>query len=79
MSGRRHPLIPSLDRFTSAVVGCAGDIMLDRFVYGDVQRISPEAPIPVLGIQSQQSMLGGVGNVARNLEALGCAIRPLSP
>ncbi len=75
MSGRRHPLIPSLDRFTSAVVGCAGDIMLDRFVYGDVQRISPEAPIPVLGIQSQQSMLGGVGNVVRNLEALGCAIR----
>ena len=75
MSGRRHQLIPSLDRFTSAIVGCAGDIMLDRFVYGDVHRISPEAPIPVLGIQSQQSMLGGVGNVVRNLEALGCAIR----
>jgi D-beta-D-heptose 7-phosphate kinase/D-beta-D-heptose 1-phosphate adenosyltransferase len=75
MSGRRHQLIPSLDRFTSAVVGCAGDIMLDRFVYGDVHRISPEAPIPVLGIQSQQSMLGGVGNVVRNLEALGCGIR----
>jgi D-beta-D-heptose 7-phosphate kinase/D-beta-D-heptose 1-phosphate adenosyltransferase len=75
MSGRGHQLIPSLDRFTSAVVGCAGDIMLDRFVYGDVHRISPEAPIPVLGIQSQQSMLGGVGNVVRNLEALGCGIR----
>jgi D-beta-D-heptose 7-phosphate kinase / D-beta-D-heptose 1-phosphate adenosyltransferase len=75
MSGRRHQLIPCLDRFTSAIVGCAGDIMLDRFVYGDVHRISPEAPIPVLGIQSQQSMLGGVGNVVRNLEALGCGIR----
>lgn len=74
MSARRL-LIPLLQRFAGATVGCVGDIMLDRFVYGDVHRISPEAPIPVLGIQSQQSMLGGVGNVVRNLEALGCSIR----
>ena len=75
MSRPRDHLISCLERLPSAVVGCAGDIMLDRFVYGDVQRISPEAPIPVLGVQSQQSMLGGVGNVVRNLEALGCGIR----
>jgi D-beta-D-heptose 7-phosphate kinase/D-beta-D-heptose 1-phosphate adenosyltransferase len=77
VSGRQH-LIPSLDRVSSAVVACAGDIMLDRFVYGDVQRISPEAPIPVLGVKSQQSALGGLGNVVRNLGALGCGIHLFS-
>ena len=45
--------------------------MLDRFVYGRVDRISPEAPIPVFSIQEERSMLGGAGNVARNLVALG--------
>ncbi len=81
MSQQRH-LIPFLESIDSAVVGCAGDIMLDRFVYGGVSRISPEAPIPVLHIgphhSSQQSMLGGLGNVIRNLGALGCGIRLFS-
>jgi D-beta-D-heptose 7-phosphate kinase/D-beta-D-heptose 1-phosphate adenosyltransferase len=48
-----------------------GDIMLDRFVYGQVERISPEAPVPVLHHQSEKSMLGGAANVARNVVALG--------
>jgi D-beta-D-heptose 7-phosphate kinase/D-beta-D-heptose 1-phosphate adenosyltransferase len=48
-----------------------GDVMLDRFVYGQVERISPEAPIPILRRQSEQSMLGGAANVARNIVALG--------
>lgn len=48
-----------------------GDIMLDRFVYGRVERISPEAPIPVLQFQAETVMLGGAGNVARNIAALG--------
>lgn len=77
MSQRRH-LIPFLEALDSAVVGCAGDIMLDRFVYGAVNRISPEAPIPVLHIENEQSMLGGLGNVVRNLGALGCGIRLFS-
>ena len=77
MSNRQH-LIPALERLNTAVVGCVGDLMLDRFVYGEAQRISPEAPIPVLSIQSQQSMLGGLGNVVRNLGALGSAIRLFS-
>jgi D-beta-D-heptose 7-phosphate kinase/D-beta-D-heptose 1-phosphate adenosyltransferase len=45
--------------------------MLDRFVYGEVERISPEAPIPVFLIEREESMLGGAGNVVRNLVALG--------
>jgi D-beta-D-heptose 7-phosphate kinase/D-beta-D-heptose 1-phosphate adenosyltransferase len=77
VSNRQH-LIPALERLNTAVVGCVGDLMLDRFVYGEAQRISPEAPIPVLSIQTQQSMLGGLGNVVRNLGALGSAIRLFS-
>jgi D-beta-D-heptose 7-phosphate kinase/D-beta-D-heptose 1-phosphate adenosyltransferase len=53
---------------------CAGDVMLDRFIYGDVTRISPEAPIPVLQVTSEQSMLGGAGNVVRNLCSLGARV-----
>lgn len=54
-----------------ARVLCIGDAMLDRFVYGDVDRISPEAPIPVVRILREAAMLGGAGNVVRNLVALG--------
>ncbi|MCA1975006.1 MAG: PfkB family carbohydrate kinase, partial [Caenispirillum sp.] len=57
----------------SATVLCAGDVMLDRFVYGDVERISPEGPIPVLRIRRETAMLGGAGNVVRNLVGLGAA------
>jgi D-beta-D-heptose 7-phosphate kinase / D-beta-D-heptose 1-phosphate adenosyltransferase len=59
----------------SSEVVCAGDVMLDSFVYGEVSRISPEAPIPVLRIDRCQSMLGGAGNAVRNLGALGCEVR----
>lgn len=48
-----------------------GDLMLDRFVTGTVERISPEAPIPVLNVDTEATMLGGAGNVVRNLVALG--------
>lgn len=50
-----------------------GDIMLDRFVQGDVSRISPEAPVPVFRWSSERMMLGGAGNVIANLRALGSA------
>jgi D-beta-D-heptose 7-phosphate kinase / D-beta-D-heptose 1-phosphate adenosyltransferase len=68
-------LAPVVERFDRALVCCAGDVMLDRFIYGSVSRISPEAPVPVLHIGEQHSMLGGAGNAVRNLHALGCAIR----
>src|SRR5262245_57289545 len=52
-------------------VTCVGDLMVDRFVYGAVTRVSPEAPIPVLKRQRELKMLGGAGNVARNVAAVG--------
>lgn len=54
---------------------CLGDVMLDRYVYGDVERISPEAPIPVFQIKRETAMPGGAGNVARNIAALGASTR----
>src|SRR5512146_2879146 len=59
--------------FSSARILCLGDVMLDRFAYCDTERISPEAPVPVLLLRQTQSMLGGAGNVARNIAALGGA------
>ena len=60
-----------LDRIRGVAVACVGDLMLDRFVYGEVGRISPEAPIPVLRATRSIAMPGAVGNVARNVAALG--------
>src|SRR5947207_9115758 len=57
--------------FSGATILCLGDIMLDQFAYCATERISPEAPVPVLLLQRTQSMLGGAGNVARNIASLG--------
>ena len=64
-------LLEALARFEGLRVLCVGDVMLDRFIYGQVDRISPEAPIPVFSIRDERAMLGGAGNVARNLVSLG--------
>ena len=56
---------------TGQTVLCIGDLMLDEFVYGEVTRISPEAPTPVIAVKRTEVMIGGAGNVARNLVALG--------
>ncbi len=50
---------------------CIGDLMLDEFVYGEVSRISPEAPAPVIAVQRSETNIGGAGNVARNIASLG--------
>ena len=48
-----------------------GDLMLDRFIFGSVERISPEAPVPIVKLEKEEQMLGGSGNVIRNLSNLG--------
>jgi D-beta-D-heptose 7-phosphate kinase/D-beta-D-heptose 1-phosphate adenosyltransferase len=50
---------------------CIGDLMLDDFVYGEVSRISPEAPAPVIAVSREDIIVGGAGNVARNIASLG--------
>ena len=53
---------------------CIGDIMLDRFVYGQIDRVSPEAPVPILQEARRSAMPGGAANVARNLASLGVEV-----
>jgi D-beta-D-heptose 7-phosphate kinase/D-beta-D-heptose 1-phosphate adenosyltransferase len=64
-------LAAALDRFDRSRVAVIGDVMLDRYAYGEVGRISPEAPIPVFRHRRIVAMLGGAGNVGRNIAALG--------
>ena len=59
-------LIALADTISDATVLCVGDVMLDRFISGDVERISPEAPIPILRIENEKVMLGGAGNVGKS-------------
>jgi D-beta-D-heptose 7-phosphate kinase/D-beta-D-heptose 1-phosphate adenosyltransferase len=56
---------------TRQTVLCVGDLMLDEFIYGEVSRISPEAPAPVIAVQRSEIDIGGAGNVARNIASLG--------
>src|ERR1700709_1513040 len=63
------------DALSNAIVRqtvlCIGDLMLDEFVYGEVSRISPEAPAPVIAVRRSETNIGGAGNVARNIASLG--------
>lgn len=61
-----------INRFPNVRILCVGDVMLDEFIYGRVDRISPEAPVPVFKRTHAKKMLGGAGNVVANLCALGC-------
>ena len=61
----------SIPDFSSTRVVVAGDVMLDRYLFGSTGRISPEAPVPVVHVQQSDDRPGGAGNVAVNLAALG--------
>ena len=69
-----HSLSSAIDNFPSVKVLVIGDLMLDRFIYGKIERISPEAPVPIFKVERSKEMLGGAGNVAANLRALGCHV-----
>src|SRR5436305_14539799 len=70
-------LIPTIPDFSRARVLVAGDVMLDRYWTGPTQRISPEAPVPVVRIQKDETRPGGAANVALNAAALGVKTRLL--
>jgi D-beta-D-heptose 7-phosphate kinase/D-beta-D-heptose 1-phosphate adenosyltransferase len=67
-------LLDALAAFPRARVVVLGDVMLDRFVYGSVERTSPEAPVPVMALERTSNMPGGAANVARNVLALGAHV-----
>lgn len=73
-AGEAAALAQAVRRLARTSVTVIGDVMLDRYVYGSVDRISPEAPIPILAVEREVAMPGGAGNVVRNLTALGVAV-----
>ena len=64
-------LLQLIDQLDKVKILCLGDVMLDKFVYGDVSRISPEAPVPIVNITKHENRLGGAANVALNLKSIG--------
>ena len=75
MSG---PLLPTRERLAACRILVVGDVMLDRYWHGEVARISPEAPVPVVHIQREENRLGGAANVALNVRTLGASVTLLS-
>jgi D-glycero-beta-D-manno-heptose-7-phosphate kinase len=65
-------------RFREVKVGVIGDLMLDTYLWGHVERISPEAPVPVVALERRENRIGGAGNVALNLASLGARVSVLS-
>jgi rfaE bifunctional protein kinase chain/domain len=76
--GRAQGSAAGLPDFSRARVLVVGDVMLDRYWFGDVSRISPEAPVPVVRIERTEERPGGAANVARNAAALGATVGLLS-
>lgn len=73
----RERAVEITNRFAGKRIIVLGDIMLDEFIWGRVRRISPEAPVPVVEIEKQTEVLGGAGNVASNILALGARPVPI--
>ena len=69
--GKRSMFGRWLDRFSKAKILVIGDIMMDRFIWGKVSRISPEAPVPVVVVDKETFLLGGAANVVNNIHSLG--------
>ncbi len=70
-------LIGAVRKFPRKRILVIGDVMLDRFIWGSVSRISPEAPVPVVEIRTETTCLGGAANVAANIKSLGATPVPL--
>ena len=67
----RKQILAAVQALKGKKVMIVGDLMLDHYLMGDVERISPEAPVPVVRVERESSLLGGAGNVAQNIVALG--------
>src|SRR5271170_533451 len=67
-------LMNSLRKFDHCRIAVIGDLMLDEYLWGHIERISPEAPVPILNIVRREYALGGAGNVVKNLRSLGAQV-----
>lgn len=71
-------LIQLVDRLPSVRVVLVGDLMVDRYLYGNAERLSPDAPVPILHYQREEARLGGAGRVAADLRTLGASVEVVS-
>ena len=71
VSVKKEQLLATLDKIVSTPILVVGDLILDRYIWGRVDRISPEAPVPVVEVVKTEGRLGGAGNVVRNLATIG--------
>jgi rfaE bifunctional protein kinase chain/domain len=67
----RDRVLHLINRMKTSRVAVVGDIMLDRYLFGDTERLSPEAPVPVVTVREREAKLGGAANVAANVAAMG--------
>jgi D-beta-D-heptose 7-phosphate kinase / D-beta-D-heptose 1-phosphate adenosyltransferase len=74
MNNTERDILPVLNGLTTAKIAVVGDVMLDHYLFGNAKRMSAEAPIPVIDLDKEEFRLGGAGNVARNLVALGASV-----
>lgn len=74
MKTSQEELFGILDKLHGLPVLVVGDVMLDRYYWGNADRLSPEAPVPILNVKQIENRLGGAGNVVRNLINLGCKV-----
>src|SRR5439155_11971880 len=68
-------LIDLVDRLSGHKIALVGDLMLDRYIFGNTERVSPEAPVPIIHFQREEFRLGGAGFVMANLASLGAKVR----
>ena len=69
----RDRILHLIQRMKSSRVVVIGDIMIDRYLFGDTERLSPEAPVPVVTVRDRQAKLGGAANVAANVASMGAS------
>jgi rfaE bifunctional protein kinase chain/domain len=74
MEFSRDEAFAAVERMADTTILVVGDVILDRYVWGKVNRISPEAPVPILEVGSTDDRLGGAANVVTNLRNLGCKV-----
>jgi len=67
----KEKILNIIEKFKDKKIGVIGDLMLDQFIWGDVERISPEAPVPVVFVEKESFVPGGAGNTANNIASLG--------
>ena len=72
----RDRVMQLIKKMKASRIVVIGDIMIDRYLIGDTERLSPEAPVPVVTVRERQAKLGGAANVAANVASIGASVSP---